>query len=102
MDRERAAAAALSHKRAKQAAGAARKLARLSAQASERPDTFAVCELRRQEDLHELVELCELALSEHGRLDAVLLTGPASEDRNHHHGPNGAKEPDHHEQPEAG
>jgi hypothetical protein len=89
--RAQAAVAVVAQKRAKQAAGAARKLARLSAQLADGFDSYGSCEVDGPEDVESAAELIALAQRECGHVDVVLLVG--SDRQTNHHGPrDGAKE----------
>lgn len=71
-----AAALAVAGQRVKQAQAACRTAAQRLAQAQDGADVYAQRTCSTPRDLAEVAALAELALSEHGRVDVVVLVAP--------------------------
>lgn len=85
MDPQAAAALELSRRRAKQAAGAIRKAARLLAQADTGYDHFGSVHVDGPDGIGRAEELVRYAVEECGEIDVVLLRSTV------HHGPPGGE-----------
>lgn len=71
-----AASLAVAGQRARQAQDACRKATQRIAQAQNGTDVYAQRTCSTPRDVAEVLALAELALSEHGRVDVVVLVAP--------------------------